>query len=387
MRRTLVAFLSLPLLAIGFTPVVAQESLAEKDKAVLAFEVYLDRLTTSDAAKASGMDDPSKAMPPGSSDEIDMKEVRRFYGATSAPEDMSTVENREGSEPLPMNFFARFQFKSPEAAQKSFQGMSEKGQPVTMNGKEYYRPPNDGETPSNLLLHMISPDVMEIGTEGFVLHTSRHVFTDKLLASWQKMPKAAIRVAADLEGASHLIDRAMQDAQASGGIPAPAMPAVAIVENAGGVRLALDFSSDDLLWLTVSGKDSGATGTIKNTLDGFLAMGKGMGQQMLPSIPGENMKKVAGAMLDALQTTQDGNDVNLVLPRPEGFEDAIGESVPMIMGAMMGMGGGPGGPGGPGADPFGGPGAAPFGEAPEGEPAGAPAGGAADPFGDDPFGN
>ena len=64
-------------------------------------------------------------------------------------------------------------------------------------------------------------------------------------------------------------------------------------------------------------------------------------------------------MLNALAANQDGNDVSIVLPRPEGFEDAIGEVVPMVMGIMMG---GPGGPGGPGfgeaeieveGDPFG----------------------------------
>jgi hypothetical protein len=382
MRQSLACLLTLPLMALFVTPMLAQEPLTDGDKAVAAFDVYLDRLTSSDVAKSTGMDDPGKAMPMAPKDDIDMKEVRRIFGAVSAPADMAAVENRQGTDPLPLNFFLRVQFKSEAAAQKTFQGMAEKGQQVTLAGKEYFRPPaDDGDTPGNLLLHMVSPDVMEIGTEGFVLQSSRHVFTDNLLASWQKMPKAAIRISADLDGARHLIDQGMQAAQAKG-IPAPAMPAVAIVENAAGLRLALDFSSNDMLWLTVTGKDSGATGTIKTTLDGFLAMGKGMGQQMIPSIPGENLQKVAGTMLDALATTQDSNDVNLVLPRPEGFEEAIGEVVPMVMGAMMGGMGGPGGPGGPGGAPFGSDGGAdPFGGAPEPEPAAA----GTDPFGGDPF--
>lgn len=394
MRSTFACLLSLPLAALSVTSLLGQEPLAEKDKAVAAFDIYLERLTSSDVAKSTGMDDPAKALPMAPTTEVDPKDVRRVYGAASAPADMAAIESRQGADPLPINFFIRIQFKSEDTAQKTFQGMGEEGETVTLNGKEYFRPPADGETPSNLLLHMVSPDTMEMGTDGFVLQSSRHVFTDNLLNSWKKMPKAAIRVAADLEGAAHLIDQGMQAAQAQGGIPAPAMPAIAIVENAAGLRLALDFSSESLLWLTVSGKDSGGTGTIKNTLDGFLAMGKGMGQQFLPNIPGENLKSVAGAMLEALQTTKDGNDVSLVLPRPDGFEEAIGEVVPMAMGAMMGGMGGPGGPGGadgfsePGGDPFGAePGGSPFGAEPDGDPFGGEAETAPAAGDDDPFGN
>ncbi len=381
MRRTFAALMILPILAVSATPAMGQSPLEEKDKAVGAFEIYLDRLSSSDAVKASGAED-AIPNPPGG--DVDLKAVRRVYGAASAPQDVASIESRQGTDPLDMNFFIRIQFKSADAAQKAYQGMAEKGRAETINGKEYYRPPEDEATPSNMLLHMVSPDTIEVGTDGFVLHDSRHVFSDNLLAAWKKMPVAAIRIAADLDGVRHLIDQGMQMAQANGGVPPAAMPAVAMVENTGAIRLALDFSSDSLLWLTFTGKDDAATGTIKATFDGFLAMGKGMGQQMAPSIPGQNLQKVAGEMLAALQTTQDGNDVNLVLPRPEGFEAAIGEIVPLVMGAMMGgMKGGPGGPagedpfgGGAGEDPFGG-NADPFGA----PPADAAPGADADPFG------
>lgn len=384
MRQTLAFCLALPLLAAA-TPAHAQ--LTDADKAVLAFDVYLDRLTGSDLAASTGMEDPTKAMPAGSQSDIDMKEVRRVYGAISAPADMGAIESRSGTDPLPMNFFVRLQFNSPEAAEKNLQNLSEEGRKETINGKEYLRPPDDGDTPSNMLVHLVSPDMMELGTDGFVLHSSRHVFSDNLLAAWKKMPVASIRVAADLDGARHLIDQGLQAAQAGGAVPPPAMTAVNMVNDIAGVRFALDFSSENMLWLTLSGKDATGTGTIKNTIDGFLMMGKGAAQQMLPGIPSEKLKGVATELVDALATTQDGNDVNLVLPRPDGFEEAIAEAVPMAMQAMMGGMGGPGGfgPGGPGpgGDPFG----APPGDG-DADPFGAPAAETEpDPFGADPFGN
>jgi hypothetical protein len=366
MRRPLACLFFLPLAAICVVPVLAQEPLTENDKAVVAFDIYVDRLTGSETAKASGMEDPSSALPIPPSD-IDPKDVRRVFGAVSAPADVASVAARQGSDPLPMNFFVRVQFKTPEAADKAYQGMAATGQAVTLGGNQYYRPPaDDNDSPSNLLLHMSAADTLEFGTDGFLLQPSRNLFTDGLLDSWKKMPKAAIRIAADLDGARGLINQGMQAAQAGGGIPADAMPAVAIVENSAGLRFALDFSSESMLWLTLSGRDAGSTGIVKGTMDQFLAMGKGFGQQGLQAVPDENIKKVAGEILNALQTTQDGNDVNLVLPRPEGFEEAMGEAAKMAMGGMFG---GPGGPGAPGAF----------------EPA--PADAEADPFGGDPFGN
>jgi hypothetical protein len=271
---------------------------------------------------------------------------------------------------LEFNFFVRMQFKDQNAADKAFAEMSEGSQSTTIGEKQCLRPPPGPTVPGNVAFHRLSPDIIEVGSDDYLKLSDRNVFSDNLLDAWGKMPKAAIRVAVDLESAKHLVDEAMQ--MANGNVPPMAQPALSMVNNMSVLRLGLDFSSDNLLWLTATGKDESATGQINATLGGILAMAKGIGTQQL-SMAGPDAQGPGGELLAALATQVDGNDVNIVLPRPEGLEKAIGGA----MSQMMSMGGPPMIEGGP-----------PMiaGEPPmiAGEQPGAAAN--ADPFGGDPFG-
>ena len=117
-----------------------------------------------------------------------------------------------------------------------------------------------------------------------------------------------------------------------------------------------------------------------------MAMAKQMGGGALAMAP-PKAQAPAKELLNALATTRDGNDVNIVLPHPEGLGDAIGDILgAALMGGMQDMpmeggdfGGDFGGEGFGDDNPFGAPEAAP-GKAPMDD---------ADPFGGggDPFGN
>ncbi|MGB7345278.1 MAG: hypothetical protein WBD20_13775 [Pirellulaceae bacterium] len=365
-------------------PTNSNAQLPQDKQSVLAFDIYFDRLSSSDLAKATGMDDPNKALGgPGANanDPIKPDELRRVFGAVSAPPSVQSMQQMgAGVEKLDFNFFARLQFKDAAATDKAFAEMIKGCETETVGGKEYYRPPVKAGSPKNMLFHKLSADVVEIGTDEYMVLPDRNVFSANLLAAWGKMPKSAIRIAADLDGARHLIDEGLQ--MAEGNVPPMAQPALSMVNNMTTLRIGLDFSSETLLWLTATGRDQAATDQINATLGGLLAMAKGFGQQSLP-MAGPDAQGPGGELLAALSTTVDGNDVNIVLPRPDGLEKAIGGA----MMSMMAMGGGPmvvdpNAMVAPAGDPFGG-GADPFGGEPEPEPA--PAG--ADPFGggDDPF--
>lgn len=309
------------------------------ESAVLAFDIALDRLMTSEAVKSSGVD-PNNMVPP-SPDDIKPEDLKRVFGAVSAPDNLAVMEAPNQDE-SPVSFFVRAQFKDPAVAKKMYDGLAERGKKVTLGGKEYCRPP-EGE-PQNMLAHMFAADTVQFGTDDFVMAGGGNVFSAPLLASWKKMPKAAVRVAVDVEGARHLINEAKQK-----GVPPQAMMAVSIVDNLAAVRLGFDLSSSNLLWLTLTGKDEQATATLKAQLDGLLAMAQGFGKQGLAQVPFPKTKQVAGELLDAMKAQQDGNDVNLELPRPSGFEEAVAELGQMIPAMMMGGAGGPGGQ--PGAFP------------------------------------
>lgn len=382
----------------------AQAQVPDDQRAVLAFDVYFDRLMSSDLAQETGLNDPN-SIPTGPDDPIRPGDLRRVYGAIAAPADVATLQAAsDGSlQELPFNFFVRLQHKSDKAAEAAFATMSKDSETVTIGGKNYVRPPAaETNTPRNMLAHLSAPDTIELGTDGYITLADRNVFTQNLTTAWPNMPKAAIRIGVDLDGARHLIDEGLK--MAEGGIPPQAQPALGFVTDTSVLRIGLDFSGDNLLWLTATGRDADAATRVNGILGGLATMGQSMGKQMLP-MAGPDAQGPGEVILNALATTQDGNDVNLTIPRPDGIEKVLGGFFEQaLMAGMGGMGdpaiemdlGGAGSafeepsgldamPGGAesfgDADPFGG--AGPGQEAAVGEPDpfGEPAGAGADPFG------
>ncbi len=327
--------------SVLLSPAPVQAQVAGDQQAVFAFDVYFDRLTSSDLAKTTGMDDPDNSMMPSfgpgpgdAEDSVKLDQLRRVYGAFSAPADLAQLQGKpNGGKPIDYNFFARIQFIDAAATDAAFADMTKESETETVGGKEYYRPPVDDKTPRNLLMHKLSSDTIEVATDDYMVLPDRNVFSTNLLQAWKKMPKAAIRVAVDLEGASHLVDEAITKSQ--GSVPPMAQPALLLVKKMSSVRIGLDFSGDTMLWLTLTGQDEAATNQINTTLGGFLTMAQGMGKQSLATAPPEVQAPV-GEILAALNATVDGNDVNIVLPKPEGLEDAVGGLFSQMM-----MGGGP----------------------------------------------
>ena len=328
--RMLAAFTGIMSLIVSTTTISHAQQLADSDRAVLAFDVAVSRLLTSDMMKKAQFDPATMA---GNSP-INPADLVRVFGAVSAPKSMADLQ-QPNPEKLPVSMFVRVKFKSPELATKAYTEMSNTGGKVTKGGKEYMTPPEGG--PQDMLGHMYAPDTIELGSENYIVGGIKNPFTANLLEAWKKAPEqTSVKIVLDLNGARNLINEAKQNA------PPESMMVTSLLDNSSAIRLALDFSSDKLLWLTMTGADAAKTGTLKAQMDGLMTMASGFGQQALGQIPMPNLKKSAGQLLRALKTTQDGNDVNIVLPKPEGFEDAIGELgqlIPMMM--MQGAGGPP----------------------------------------------
>ena len=354
------------------TTAVAQ--VPPEQQAVVAFEVYLDRLSESELAKESGAAEQAAGLmgPGGAENTVDPQDLHRIFGAAAAPPSIqSFIQMQQGVEQLDFNFFVRMQFKNAQLADKGFEEMKEGSTPVTLGGKEYFRPSAEDNPPKNVAFHKISDDTVEIGTDEYLQLPTRNLFSANLKAAWPKMPRAGVRVALDFDGARKLIDEAVL----MGGEQIPPQ-ALTVISNTSVFRLGIDFSGDSLIWLTATGKDAGGTQKINETLSGLMEQAKAMAGFMLPQAP-PAIQEPAKVILAALGTKVAGDDVSIEIPRPDGLGEAVSEMVgQMFMGAM-----GPGGPGaefGPGPGGFGD--AAPgFGEAPAGD-------GAAEAFGgDDPF--
>ena len=360
-----------------------------QQNAVLAFEVYMGRLTSSDVAKENGMSDPAAALGAAGAEGnngLRPDEIRRFFGSVSAPPSVQSIMAMQENPPekLDFDFFVRMQYDDAAKAKAAFAEMTKDSEKVTLAGKDCFRAPPEEKAPQNIAAHMCSPDMIEIGTDNYLSLPDRNVFSPNLQAAWPKMPRAGFRLAVDVDGIRSLMDEALQ--MNGGQVPLPAQPAWQMLGATSTLRLGADLSSDDLLWLTLTGRDAAAADQINGILGGLMAMAKQMGGGALAMAP-PKAQAPANELLNALATTRDGNDVNIVLPHPEGLGDAIGDILgAALMGGMQDMpmeggdfGGDFGGEGFGDATPFGAPEAAP-GKAPMDD---------ADPFGGggDPFGN
>ena len=311
----------------------ANGQVPEADKAVLAFDVYLDRLGASKMAKQNELDGPMNPLGGAPTDLFEPEDVRRLFGSVSAPPNTQAIQNAgQPGEPLPFDFFLRMQFKSQELGDKFMADVQQKSETTTIQGKTFFRPPADSPGPSNIVMQRIAPDTFEFGTERYLLMPNRNLFSSRLAAAWPKMPRAAVRVALDLDGARHLIDEGLKSIP--GGVPAPAQPAVALVNSTSVLRLGLDLTGENLFWLTATARDEASANQVNGILGGLLAMGKQMGQGALQAAP-PAAQKPGTEILNALVTQQDGVDVSVTIPLPEGLEEASKAIVSQIFAPQL----------------------------------------------------
>ena len=99
------------------------------------------------------------------------------------------------------------------------------------------------------------------------------------------------------------------------------------LQNVSTASVAIDIESDPMAVVTVSGKDEASTQTLETTLNGLLTIVKGQGQQAVATAPTAEVGKVLKEILDSLQFTRDGETLTMNIPKPEGFGDALMNSI------------------------------------------------------------
>jgi hypothetical protein len=334
--------------------------LEDKQKSVLLFDIRMDLITGSDLGKSLGLSEKMAGMQagPGSPDPAKMK---RVFGAMSAPENMQEAQSMSQGA-MPVEFFVRMQFTDESSASEFAEGLKkESSGTVEKNGKTYYKPPADGNAPDNIMMHMVDATTVEMGTDIYVTRDTKAgpPFSDGLKAAWGNVPKnQAIRLAVDLEGAENFVAEAI--AMGKQQVKEPTMGEfMNLIDNVKNLRLSIDIQGDNLLTLQATGKGGSETTDFKDGLDALLFMGKTAGKPGVAQMEQMDPKgaRVASEILKALKAKQDGDEISVVIPKPNGFnavvENAVNNIVPMMMGGMGGPGGPPGRGGGPGGPPGG----------------------------------
>ena len=114
---------------------------------------------------------------------------------------------------------------------------------------------------------------------------------------------------------------------------APIPPVVAglvqALKGVGGFQVTLDLDGGTPLALTLRGVDDEASQQLEGTLQGFLAMGKGLLINEKANVPQEHLRnfELATEAVESISITRDEAQVSLILQRPAGL-DAFIEMLP-----------------------------------------------------------
>jgi len=355
-----IAILSL-LLTLGamIAPCVAQ-SMPEEQKAVLVFDVRMDMLTSSPLGKqmkfAEMMTGAQEKSGQGGADPA---KLRRIFGAVSAPKSMSDFELSDPSKEVPFEFFMRAEYQDSESASVAFKDAIKNAEKVEKNGQTFYKGTDGRDMPPGALLHQVQETTLEMGTETYLLHPNRKLFTDNLQTAWNKAPDEAIRMAMDVKGAQSLIAELIEEGKKTA--PDPTFEAYYdLIDNVSHMGISLDLTGANLLSIRATALDAAQGQELKDGLDSLLFIAQSGGKQALPMI-GEmapKAKPVVESILDSLVAKNNAEEVTIVIPKPNGFESAVAEAAQIIPAMFFGGGGPPpgamGGPGEFSGDPTGG---------------------------------
>lgn len=320
--RTLLMAVSL-MIGLLASPALGQSAeLAENQKAVISFDIQLQKLMNSEMAQTLGLSDKLSDAVVKNEDSLDPGSVIRIFGAVSAPESMEAMQSFKGEGTLPLDFFARVEMVDAAAATKAIEELKEKSVAVEMGGKTYYRPEKD-DSPDNIMATLADETTLEFGTTAWLTRADRSVFSEGLTESWKKTPDEAVRIAMDMVGATELINAAIE--QGKQAVPPNFAAFVELLGAAKDLRISIDLEGANLLTIGATGKSESDAEDLQGGLNTLVGFGQMAGTQYVGMLKQQSpdLGNIVEKLLADLGATLEGDNVTLAIPRPEGLGAAI----------------------------------------------------------------
>ncbi|MDG2014728.1 MAG: hypothetical protein P8J33_14570, partial [Pirellulaceae bacterium] len=308
------------------------ESSNSSSLATVAFEIRMAELMKNPLADmAKGTMESQAAAVPGAGD---IENIKHIWGAVQLPNKLSDLQSlTEESElgALPMEMLIQVEMTDAAATDAMIAMLADDSNEVTKDGKKYYTP-KDG--PSNIMARKTSDTTMVIATTNYLnASADEALFSAGLKQAWNTFADEPIRIAVDLKTARPFIDEGM--GMAKGMAPPMFQGMLGLVDKMNDLRISMDFKNGgNLVALGMSSGDDDSAEEIRSGIDGLLGMAKMMGSSQVESLRqmDEGMADVASKVLASLQAKRSGSDVQILIPKPEGFDKA--------MNSAMNMGGG-----------------------------------------------
>ena len=340
MRSLGMKLLAFAAVAMLTAPVFAQSD-TRGAKADVVFELTPNKIIDSPLGKKMGFADAIAARPPGGPD---FSKVDRVFVGLIAPESAEKLTGiPQGGD---LQFFMRVEFSNAESAAEMLDEVSgDNGGEVEKNGKTYYTPPKQAKMPEGTVAYMVNDKTIAIANGVFVDKTDKPPITDALATSWKGMPNSALKLSIDGVNARDLLKSIVKEGKKNAGNPivGAVLDLFPTMDN---INLSIDLSSADLVKLNMTSSSEDKASDINDGFKSLVTMAKPMAKQGLTMLEQQAPGPAAtfGELVNGMDVKQNGNTVTMNIPRPEGFEDAIQEFMPVAQQMMLqimlgGMGG------------------------------------------------
>ena len=341
MRSLGMKLLAFAAVAITTAPVFAQSD-TRGAKADVAMEFRPSKIINSPLGVTMGFaaqiaENREKAGAP------DLKTLERVFTGLVAPANSEGLEEIQAGKKNNLQFFARLEFSSAESASVMLEQMK-KGSSGNFekNGKTYYTPPESANMPTGTVVFLANEKVVEIASEGFAYRNNEMPFTDNLATAWKAMPDAALKVTIDGANARGLLESLAKEGKKSAGGNPIAEAVIDLLPTMNNINLSFDLSSADLIMLNMVGSDEDKATDINDGFQSLLTFAKPAAQGILPMIEQQSPKAAAvfSKLVNGMTVKRESKSVTLHIPRPEGFEEVIKESLPSAQRAFRTLIGG-----------------------------------------------
>jgi hypothetical protein len=250
--------------------------------------------------------------------------AQSISGSLSFPGSVQDLMTMGPQEPIPFDFMVQVDFADAAKMSTVWSEIEENFEAVEVDGMKGFR--LEGETP-NMMFTKLDDDSMAIGTSGYLKKGGKDLNSKPVADLLNSLPKHAVRVALDMGAAADLMDEFNEMMQ--GQIPPEAAPFIEVAMKVDAVKLSLDMQDEKLMVLGIRGKDEEATKEIFGTIDGLLNMAKFAAGAQIAQMKEDSPKTAAvvSALVASLKPKNEGNEMTMVVPRPEGMDEMLKESI------------------------------------------------------------
>ena len=311
-------------LAFPVAPSSGQE-IAPTQQSVVVFDLRLDEFMADAESMGADLNDLDESIPTSDIFEgVLPSEFKRVYGSMSLPKKFEELVGMGIGMGLPLEFYVRVEFANDDACRLMAENIEFSSKEVELNGVSFWTPE---ETEIGVFSRKLNDTTIEFGSEAYVVHPDREFLTPGLEQVWRDITDGAIRVAVDLETPSGFIAEAV--AMGSESQDPQTQAYLGLIDNLKTASLSADLESKNLLTMIADAIDTEQAEEVKSGLDSLLMLAQMAGKmgvgQLAKQAPESGV--VANKVLEALNASQDGTVVKIVIPKPDGFKEAIAKLI------------------------------------------------------------